>query len=196
MPCNYLRRLKAVGDAARKIVQNIQSCQAELAKPAEYKINLSNSGRCSELCARSRSTACSTLSVILCATMIPTVFCSCSFSVDVVPPSGIRYCNPAATLLPISPKLKKVISFSGKMKNHANLQGNCREDQDDEIELHLYTPVHSNSQSVTAGTHFHAHVAGGSSPTTRHRPHSGDMAAAAPYVYTRLQTQLFPEMRF
>jgi hypothetical protein len=199
MTCGDSGQPNAVGDTTRKLAQSMQNCwQAE---PAVHKTMVSNSRRCSESSARLQSTArgaCSTLSIILCVSMIPSVFSSCSLSVDVVP-SEIRHWDSPATFLPDTPKLKKSISFSSKMTNHANfkMKRNCQADlQDDENEPLLYTPVHSSSQSERAGTRPRGHVAGGSSPAADWRPRSGDMAAAAPYVYTLLQTQLFPEMRF
>jgi hypothetical protein len=198
MKCRESGRYSAVGDTTRRTMQNIPN--SGMMRLAGDITKTCNSRRCSESSARLQSTArgaCSTLSIILCVSMIPSVFSSCSLSVDVVP-SEIRHWDSPTTFLPDTPKLKKSISFSSKM-NHANfkMKRNCQADlQDDENEPLLYTPVHSSSQSERAGTRPRGHVAGGSSPAAHWRPRSGDMAAATPYVYTLLQTQLFPEMRF
>ena len=188
------QRRSADCDTMCQTMQSIQSWRQTGPKQATkvHKTKASNARRCGDSCLRLRRTLrmnYEILSIILCAAMVPSVFCSCSPSAGAGPSKN----NAAAAFFPS----KKSISFSKGM-NHANFQGNCQADlQNDEDEPSLYTPLRSCSQFERAGTRLRGTAEDGSSPLARQRLLlAGDMTAASPYVYTRLQTRLFPEMRF
>jgi hypothetical protein len=150
---------------------------------------------------RSNRTSFSALSLVLCAAMVPSAFCTYSSSAEIVA-SKFRHSIAAENFVAGASKLKKSVSFSCKM-DQAVLPGIHKTAvfQDAEYGSNVYTPVHSSSD--LAGDRLQSRRLRGqdgslsSSSTARRRlPSSGDVSNAAPYVYTRLQTQLFPQMRF
>ena len=153
--------------------------------------------------ARSIRSPLSALSFLLCAAMLPSVLCTYSASSDIIA-SKFRHSIPDNFVSGAS-KLKKSVSFSCKM-DQAILPGSHKPTsalQDAEYGFNVYTPVHSSSDlESAAGERVQSMRLRGqdgalaSSAARRRSPSSSDVTSAAPYVYTRLQTQLFPQMRF
>ena len=144
----------------------------------------------------------SALSFLLCAAMRPSVLCTYSASSEIVT-SKFRQ-SLTDNLASGTSKLKKSVSFSCKM-DQAILPGSHKPSaalQDAEYGSNVYTPVHSSSDLESAAVdrvqsmRLRGQDGALASAARRRSPSSGDVASAAPYVYTRLQKQLFPQMRF
>jgi hypothetical protein len=143
------------------------------------------------------------LSFVLCVVMVPSTICTYSASAEIIASKFRQADNFVAG----ASKLKKGVSFSCKM-DQAVLPGihkTSAESQDSEHSSNVYIPVHSSSDlERAAGDRLQSmrlRVRDGcalssSSAARRQSPSSGDETNAALCVYTRLQTQLFPQMRF
>ena len=146
---------------------------------------------------RSTRLSFSTLSSVLCVAFLPFAFCSSSESAETVSTKfrhSIMFENGAS-------KLKKSVSYSCTMDQAVN-QGNRQGLKVDAgYGLNVYTPVHSRVSDLgrasgERGQSMLLRDGSLSSPAHWRSLSSGDDVPAAPYVYTRLQTQLFPQMRF
>ncbi len=201
-------RLSVAGNNAQQTMQRIHSwrqaglvqrastrqCGGEEMAPARQEE--------AERRARSIRSPLSALSFLLCAAMLPSVLCTYSASSEIMV-SKFRHSIPDN--FAGASKLKKSVSFSCKM-DQAILPGSHKPTsalQDAEYGFNVYTPVHSSSDlQSAAGDRVQSMRLRGqdgalaSSAARRRSPSSSDVASAAPYVYTRLQTQLFPQMRF
>jgi hypothetical protein len=201
------RRLLAAEHNTQQILLSIHSWrQAGLAERASRCLCEKEipSGWQEERGRRLRSTGSSflTLSIILCAAMIPSAFCT------YIAPEGImaakyRHSVSADMLVSGGSKLKKSVSFSCKMDQAVIPRSpkTSAELQDVEYSSNVYTPVHSSSDLESTPRVQSMRLRGqdgflaSSSTSSRRSLTSGDVASA-PYVYTRLQTKLFPQMRF
>jgi hypothetical protein len=173
--------------------------ECAIASSRKCDIEEQTASRPAECKGRVRSQRCSAsaLSLILCAAMVPSAFSTYSASPDIVS-SQFRHSMESPVAGPS--KLKKSVSFSCKMDKAVleNSRQTSAELKDAVESLNLYTPVHSSSDLERAsGDRIQSMRLRGQecSPTRRRSLSSGD-ESAAPYIYTRLQTQLFPQMRF
>lgn len=196
------------GNSAQQIMQSIHSWRqaglVERASSRQCDQAERSSARLEEKSRRARSThsSSSAVALILCAAMLPSALCTYGSSAG-IDAAKFRHSVLLDTHVPGASKLKKSVSFSSKM-DQAILPSSHKCSADLDYISNVYTPVHSSSDlEGAAGDRVQSMRLRGqvrslssSSVTGRRSLSSGDVAAAAPYVYTRLQTQLFPQMRF
>ena len=136
--------------------------------------------------------------LLVCATLLPSAACSRN-----QPNTACisRYALPsgAGKFVEGSPRLRKSVSYSSEM-NTAVVDSNRRyaadSMEDRNINSQVYTPVHSSSDLSRAGDLRSQRMRAASTTSTFSSGSSEEACSERPYVYTRLQTQLFPEMRF
>lgn len=131
-------------------------------------------------------------SLVFLAALIPSASCSVCQGCTAFTARPDMQRHDAESVVTVS-RLRKSISYSSKMNHAVEVLPRMLTDKNIQetnvANSYAYTPAHSSSELHRGGESRYRRL--------RHNPAvSAESGWESPHVYTRLQTQLFPELRF